>query len=465
MNFNPPADGKLLPKLRNSDGSPLNGVAPIPIRTNAGKDSVGPKLLEDRPSIGKDHDGLKAALDGLSIGVRLNTRNQRIEYNREGLSENEKVSYLPIGQWQAQTKHIDAAIRAAILDNFKFHNSKDDSHVKWGRESYEENINSVVFGLQVDPFKEWLEALPPWDNENRLDGIWESALGVDAGNLEYSAARFLIAAVARTYDDSFQHDYMPILVGAQGTGKSTFCREPVPHGDGWFVDGLDLAASPKELTESTMGAVIVEFSELVGIRRADVERLKTYLSQRQVTIRLSYRRNSGTYPRQWVPLGTANNDGSGVLPEDRSGHRRFVIIDVPPTSTPQHVKDYLEQHRNHLWAEALARYQAKEPTHLNPEDEAAASEKATGYVVHNAAVEDAAARLTEKANGKGQSMTDLLIEAQLCRDVSEAAKQSHLQRNLAGALLEMGWEKERPTVNGRRKWLWNPPPLHETCTA
>ena len=220
-----------------------------------------------------------------------------------------------------------------------------------------------------------------------------------------------------------------------------------------------------------MGAVIVEFSELVGIRRADVERLKTYLSQRQVTIRLSYRRNSGTYPRQWVPLGTANNDGGGVLPEDRSGHRRFVIIDVPPASTPQHVKDYLEEHRNQLWAEALAWYQAKEQTHLNPEDEAAASAKATGYVAHNVAVEDAAELLTEAANGTSKSMTDLLIEGQLCRDVSEAARQSHLQRNLAGALLDMGWEKERPTVNGRRKWLWKPllcmPPVRHDlpCTA
>ena len=435
----------------------VDNVIDYPVRINAGEESLGPEPLDKRLGIGKDHDGLKAALDGLSIGVRFNTRNQRIEYNRDGLSENEKVSYLPSGQWQAQTKHVDAAIRAAILDDFKFHNSQDDSHAKWGRESYEENLNSIVFGLQVDPFKEWLEALKPWDNENRLDGIWEDALGVDAGNLEYSASKFLIAAVARTYDENYQHDYMPVLVGPQGCGKSTFCRELVPHGDGWFVDGLDLSAAPKELTESTMGAVIVEFSELVGIRRADIEKLKTYLSQRQVTIRLSYRHNSGTYPRQWVPLGTANNDGNGVLPEDRSGHRRFVIIDVPPTSTPQHVKGYLEQHRNQLWAEALARYQAKEQTHLNPEDEAAASAKATSYVVHNAAVEDAAARLTEAANGTSKSMTDLLIEGQLCRDVSEAARQSHLQRNLAGALLEMGWEKERPMVNGRRKWLWKPP--------
>ena len=437
-------------------GRPVN--EDIKHRKNAGTETVGPDDLKDLPSVAKDHDGLSTALAGLKIDVRFNTRSQRIEYKREGLSENLKVSHLPKDQWIAQTKHVEAAIRAAILDKFKFHNSKDDSHALWGRDAYEENINSIVFGLQVDPFKEWLEALEPWDKSNRLDAIWEDALGVEGGNLEYSASKFLIAAAARTYDDNYQHDFMPILVGPQGCGKSTFCRELVPHGEGWFVDGLDLSAAPKELTESTMGAVIVEFSELVGIRRADVERLKTYLSQRQVTIRLSYRHNAGTYPRQWVPLGTANNDGNGVLPEDRSGHRRFVIIDIPPTSTPERVKEYLEQHRHQLWAEALARYQAKEATHLNPEDEAAASAKATEYVVHNAAVEDAAVLLTQKANGTGKSMTDLLIEAELCNTVAEAAKQSHLQRGLAGALTGLGWKKDRFRLNGRRQWLWNAPP-------
>ena len=428
------------------------------LSTHAGVTTVGPDLLTDRPPVGKNHDGLKAALGGLKIAVRLNTRNHRIEYRREALAGNEKVSHLPLNRWVARSEPGDAAIRAAIFDNFRFHNSNDDSPARWGAEAYDEHINSIVFGKQIDPFKEWLEPLDPWDNENRLDGIWESALGVDAGHLEWSASRFLIAGVARTFDGNYQHDFMPILVGPQGCGKSTFCRELVPHGDGWFVDGLDLSASPKELTESTMGAVIVEFSELVGIRRADVERLKTYLSQRQVTIRLSYRRNSGTYPRQWVPLGTANDDGGGVLPEDRSGHRRFVIIDVPPTSTPAHVKDYLEQHRGQLWAEALARYRKKEPTHLNPEDETAASAKATGYVAHNVAVEDAAERLTEVANGTSKSMTDLLIEAKLCLNVSEAANKVALQRNLAGALISLGWERMRTRSDGGRKMLWYPPP-------
>ena len=111
--------------------------------------------------------------------------------------------------------------------------------------------------------------IPTW-----IESLWKKALGVAAGSLDRGASKFLIAAVARTYEDNYQHDFMPILVGRQGCGKSTFCRELVTPGDGWFVDGLDMAATPKELTESTMGAVIVEFSELVGIRRADVERLK-----------------------------------------------------------------------------------------------------------------------------------------------------------------------------------------------
>ena len=149
----------------------VDNVIDYPVRINAGEESLGPEPLDKRLGIGKDHDGLKTALTKLNIDVRLNTRNQRIEYKRDGLAGNEKVSHLPMEEWQAQTKHVDAAIRAAILDDFKFHNGKDESHAKWGRESYEENINSIVFGKQVDPFKEWLEALDPWDNSNRLPQI------------------------------------------------------------------------------------------------------------------------------------------------------------------------------------------------------------------------------------------------------------------------------------------------------
>ena len=434
-------------------GRPVN--EDIKHRKNAGTETVGPDDLKARPAIGKDHDGLKAALEYLHIEVRHNERKHREEYRREGLPESDKVAPLPLNKWVHRDERTDAAIRSAILDTFRFHTG---SAAKWGKEAFEEHLNSIVFGKMVDPFKEWLEALDPWDSSPRLERIWEDALGVEGGNLEYSTSRFLIAAVGRTFSPGYWHDYVPVLVGAQGTGKSTFCRELVPYGQDWFRDGLDLSADPKVLEEATMGSVVVEFSELVGVRKTDIEKLKTYLSQRQTTLRLSYRRDSGTYDRSWVALGTANDGGNGVLPEDRSGHRRFVIIDIPPTSTPQRVKEYLEEERHQLWAEALARFKAGEKTHLNPEDEAAASLKATSYVIHNAAVEDAAALLTEKANGTAKSMTQLLLEGQLCNSVAEAATKLGLQRSLSGVLLDMGWEKARPMVDGRRKWLWTAPP-------
>ena len=98
--------------------------------------------------------------------------------------------------------------------------------------------------------------------DSGLDSIWEDALGVEGGNLEYSASKFLIAAIGRSYSTNYQHDYMPILVGAQGTGKSTFCRELVPHKQGWFVDGLDLSAAPKpESTEGGRRVSILKWPE------------------------------------------------------------------------------------------------------------------------------------------------------------------------------------------------------------
>ena len=278
--------------------------------------------------------------------------------------------------WVEVSDAIGAALQEVVAEAFTFQRGKK---AWFGSAGFHQHLLASASHNQIDPFVEWLEALPAWDGQGRLDFVFRDALAAKHSALTQAASRFLVAAVARTYEPGYQHDYLPLLVGPQGCGKSSFCRALLPSATPWFVDGLDLSEPDKVLTEKTLGAVIVEFSELVGIRRTELERLKTFISQRTSRVRMAYQRFAGSYHRQWVAIGTANDQGTGVLPQDRSGHRRFAIIEVGPDANPADVLDYLNTNREQLWAEARARYQAGEATHLPASMEHVATEAARAY--------------------------------------------------------------------------------------
>ena len=90
------------------------------------------------------------------------------------------------------------------------------------------------------------------------------------------------------------HDWIPVIVGAQGSGKSTFVSNLVPTEQihSWYVENVHFAMSPKEMVEAATGAMMVEFGEMKGTHTdAELEALKQFITRRSETVRLSYRHN------------------------------------------------------------------------------------------------------------------------------------------------------------------------------
>jgi predicted P-loop ATPase len=116
--------------------------------------------------------------------------------------------------------------------------------------------------------------------------------------------------------------------------------------DKWFSDDLPLNLDGKKTIEQTSGKWIIEAAELSGMRRADVEHLKAFLS-RQVDIgRLAYGRIVSNVPRQFIVLGTTNSDR---YLKDLTGNRRFWPVKVGKIDI-----ESLKNDRDQLWAEAVA---------------------------------------------------------------------------------------------------------------
>lgn len=245
-----------------------------------------------------------------------------------------------------------------------------------GVRNYIECVYGIVASQKVDdamalefekkkfhPIREYLSS-QIWDGQQRLDTLLIDYFGAEDNIYTRAAIRkTLVAAVARVFEPGVKFDTALILVGEQGTYKSTFVKR---LGMDWFSDTFTTVQG-KESFEQIQGAWLIEMAELSGLKKAEVESIKHYISKREDMFRPAYGRVVETYKRQCVFFGTTNNKD---FLRDPTGNRRFIPIDVRPEFvTKSVINDLTQEEINQIWAEAYQLYLAKEPLYFSPEEE------------------------------------------------------------------------------------------------
>ena len=240
-----------------------------------------------------------------------------------------------------------------------------------GVRNYIECVYGIVSSQKVDdalalefekkkfhPIREYICA-QKWDDIPRVNTLLIDYFGAEDNAYTRAAIRkTLVAAVARVFEPGIKFDTALILVGEQGTYKSTFVKK---LGMEWFSDTFTTVQG-KESFEQIQGAWLIEMAELSGLKKAEVESIKHYISKREDMFRPAYGRTVETYKRQCVFFGTTNNKD---FLRDPTGNRRFMPIDVRPEYATKSVNDDLIQDEvNQIWAEAYQLYLAKEPLYL-----------------------------------------------------------------------------------------------------
>lgn len=221
-------------------------------------------------------------------------------------------------------------------------------------------ITLVAHRHIVNEVKDYLLSLT-WDGKPRLDTLFIDYLGAEDNVYTRAVARkSLTAAVARVMMPGVKYDYMPILVGPQGIGKSTLLRT---LGKRWFSDSLQVFEG-REASEMLQGVWINEIGELAGFSKAEVSAIKQFLSRSEDIYREPYGRRTCVYPRRCVFFGTTND--SEFL-RDRTGNRRFWPVDVWRQKPTKNVFRDLPGEVDQIWAEALMRWRIGEPLYLSGE--------------------------------------------------------------------------------------------------
>lgn len=87
--------------------------------------------------------------------------------------------------------------------------------------NYELAITKVSDDRAYHPILEYLDALPPWDNRQRVNTFFIDYLGAeDTAYTQAVTRKTLVSAVARVKLPGIKFDNVPVLNGPQGIGKS-----------------------------------------------------------------------------------------------------------------------------------------------------------------------------------------------------------------------------------------------------
>jgi predicted P-loop ATPase len=226
------------------------------------------------------------------------------------------------------------------------------------------------------PVREYLEG-PVWDGTSRIDTwliVYFSA--EDTAYVRAIGSRWLISAVARIYRPGCQADHALVFEGPQGRLKSSALRTLAVR-DAWFADRLSRVGT-KDAHQELAGAWIVELAEMDCLNKATASAKKAFLTERFDRYRPPYGRHVIDRPRQNVFAGTINPPVGGYL-TDSTGNRRYW----PLACLGDIDRAGLERDRDQLWAEAVQRFKAGAPWHLETKalEALATAEQDTRFIV------------------------------------------------------------------------------------
>ena len=222
-------------------------------------------------------------------------------------------------KWEVMTKEkVNSIVRAA--------KKLGVGGKKSPRPDIEEYIGSDVIP-DFDPIRAYLMELPKWDGKNHVAELFGRIPGLTSEQLSWCSI-WLRSAVAHwlQMDTLHGNEVVPVLIGPQGCGKSTFaCRLLPEHLRAYFLDRIKLGTKLDADMAFTHN-LYVNIDEFANMGPNQQGKLKQTLSKVKVNGSPIFGKAQADRPRYASFLATTNDEHPLC---DPTGSRRFICIRIP----------------------------------------------------------------------------------------------------------------------------------------
>ena len=252
-----------------------------------------------------------------------------------------------VDTWRAYQDTDLVAIRCN-LEAFGFSRGK-------GRPTKQDTRDALGFIAErrkIDFMRDFLaEKIPVWDGVPRCRDFFVNYCGAEDSEYMRAVGVYLWTALwgrANT-PEGIKADIAPVLIGAQGTGKSTLV-EVLAIRPEWYTT-VTFDKRDDDNARAIRGRLTAELPELAGMLRREVSDLKAFLGMTRDTWVQKYQETASTIARRCVFI-MSTNDREFLT--DTTGNRRYAPVEVGTIDLEAVRRDLLQ-----LWAEGRELYNAR----------------------------------------------------------------------------------------------------------
>ena len=194
------------------------------------------------------------------------------------------------------------------------------------KQDIEEYVNSDAVP-DYDPIAEWISRLPAWDGKNHVADLFSRIPGLTSEQLAFLSTWFRSAVAHWMQMDSVHgNECVPVLIGEQGCGKTTFAVRLLPEElRCYFLDHINFT-NKFDADMALTHNLIVNIDEFANMGVSQQGRLKQTLSKRKVNGRPIFGRSQEDRRRYASFIATTNDEHPLC---DQTGSRRYLCIKIP----------------------------------------------------------------------------------------------------------------------------------------
>ncbi len=209
-------------------------------------------------------------------------------------------------------------------------NDINNAAIREGIKVWPKDLERILVSEQVsdyDPVSEWLAHLPKWDGRDRLG---EMARRVKTETPEWEEnfriwMRSMVSMWQSGVNTMYGAQMVLMLVGGQGTRKSTFMRMLLPRElMAYYIDRIDFT-NKKEALRALSRFLLINIDEYDQISKSQTAFLKHLIQRTDVKERKLY---TTTFEQQQRYAAFCATTNSLVPLKDESGSRRYMVVEV-----------------------------------------------------------------------------------------------------------------------------------------